>query len=55
MRDYILLYINGVRREISAAHAYKMFSDYLRYDLQANATRKLIFFTKERRCGTLKC
>lgn len=39
MRDHILLYINGVRREIGAEHAHIMFSDYLRYDLQLTGTK----------------
>lgn len=39
MRDYILIYINGKRREIRAEHAHKMLSDYLRYDLQLTGTK----------------
>ena len=39
LRDYILIYINGVRHEIRADHAHKMLSDYLRYDLQLTGTK----------------
>lgn len=39
MRDYILVYINGVRHEIRGDHAHKMLSDYLRYDLQLTGTK----------------
>ncbi|HEV7300992.1 MAG TPA: FAD binding domain-containing protein [Tepidisphaeraceae bacterium] len=39
MRDYLLLYVNGVRREIRGARAFRSLSDYLRYELRHTGTK----------------
>lgn len=38
-RDYILIYLNGERREIRGAQAFMTLSDYLRYERQLTGTK----------------
>src|SRR5881397_3808498 len=38
-RDYILLYVNGVRHEIRGGRAFQSLSDFLRYDLGQVGTK----------------
>jgi xanthine dehydrogenase small subunit len=39
MRDFLLIYVNGTRREIRGPRAFQSLSDFLRYDLRLTGTK----------------